>query len=138
MSNAYYREIEAKHSAKGERCSLEALDTFGNSHLVCPNICIKYQTCENFDSSGHRHYKRIMKEKSTMFHKFVCCQMHNKRLQLKFCIICFSKAKLFQRGPYHLTMFYTLQQLSIACLPSNCFAKNDFEKLPIVSSAFIS
>ena len=35
--------------------------------LVYPNICIKSQTCENLDSTGHQNCKRIMKEKTPLF-----------------------------------------------------------------------
>ena len=33
---------------------LKTMDTIGNCQLVSLNICIKYQTCENFSLIGRR------------------------------------------------------------------------------------
>ena len=46
-----------------------------SSHLVYLNICIKYQTCENLRSIGHRSWEKMMKEKTPLLDEFVCFQI---------------------------------------------------------------
>ena len=60
-----------------------------------------------------------MKEKNTLLHKFVCFQMHNKRLRawslliFEWEITSFKKLRYFKRELF-LTMFKYYQELSIA------------------------
>ena len=57
---------------------LKALDMFGNCQrpvflfLVYPNICIQWQTCDNLGSVSRQSFKKIMKEKNTLFAHFLC------------------------------------------------------------------
>ena len=40
--------------------------------LVYPNICTQWQTCDNLGSLGRQSFKKIMKEKNTLFAHFLC------------------------------------------------------------------
>ena len=73
-----------------------------------------------------------MKEKNTLLHKFVCFQMHNKRLQawslliFEWEITSFSKTTVTSEGAVsHNVLYY--QQLSIARYQVSFYANNYFE-----------
>ena len=90
---------------------LKTVDTFGNNcqrpvFSVCvSNICIKITNLWKCGLNWSSNLQRIMKEKTSLLPYFVCCYIHNKRLQMKSFIIwvrnyLFLKTMFLQREPF--------------------------------------